>query len=99
MLVARYSDGSPVRKGDTLVSFRGESFEFVYASRPTVPGKSGKVTVKPLDSGYADIQSEYYVSVFGLERVDFIAPACGHTICDGLGAENEICRYDNSQWL
>lgn len=78
-MVAVTLDGSElVEKGDPLTSFRGERAVFLYPSRPTIPGKSGKVVVEWM-TGAGDpkdgTQGEYYANVFGL-RVDALL-TCG----------------------
>lgn len=52
--------------GATLESFRGEPATLVSCTRPTVPGKSGKIMVK---KGNSDIAGEYYANGFGLRVV------------------------------
>lgn len=99
MLIARYSDGSPVIKGDSFVDFRGDMWEFVMASRPTIPGKSGKVIVRCLESGKSWENAEFYVNVFpSLSKVDFVSSPCGHEVCDGFGRENELCRFTDGKF-
>lgn len=60
---------TPVYRGEMLVDFRGEEWYFLYPSRVTIPGKSGKVFV--IDPTYYDSSTnngrEFYADIFGLE--------------------------------
>lgn len=61
------ADGSVVNAGDTVVSFRGDSFEFVSVTRGAEYNGTAKVEVIKLDSlGGGLYRSEYYDSVFDL---------------------------------
>lgn len=68
-LIARRADGTEVRPGDTLTNHRGETDTFLSASRPTVPGKAGKVIVEGGTHGV-----EFYASNYDL-TVDVAQPA------------------------
>jgi len=55
-------NGTALRRGDEITDFRGDIWEFLYASAPRVPGKSGKVVVTDSSGG----QREFYDDVFDL---------------------------------
>lgn len=57
------SDGNVVGIGSTVTDHHGQKAELLKLSRWEMPGKSGKVYVRWLDSGTA---CEYYDGVFGL---------------------------------
>lgn len=56
-------DGSEVKAGDKVTSFRGEEFTFVKVTRGPVPGKSAKVMTR-------ESCVEYYAGVFDLTVVE-----------------------------
>jgi len=58
-LIVRRQDGSLVEPGDTMVDFRGDTAELLAATRPTVPGKAGKVYVH-----FGSHRSELYATCF-----------------------------------
>jgi hypothetical protein len=65
-LTAYRADGTEVQRGDMLTSSRsGDSWRFLYATRPTTEDKSGKVLVNP--AKYVnDGGTEVYANVLGL---------------------------------
>jgi hypothetical protein len=70
LIAVREEGGTEVRKGDEVISFRGEKAIFVAATRPRGPGHTGKVTVhwKSDPEPYNDLRAlEYYDTVFDLE--------------------------------
>ncbi|AEL97962.2 hypothetical protein CL65_gp054 [Mycobacterium phage Patience] len=69
--------GEIVKEGDAVRDFRGEVYTFVQATRPRIPGKTGKVVVRACDAvqfAYGtqwnrndeNPTREYYDKVFGL---------------------------------
>ena len=63
------SDGSVVKKGDLVTSFRNEQWIYLRVSRPPEPGKTGKITVQ--EPGNPGNTMEYYDSVFNLRIEGF----------------------------
>lgn len=66
-LIAVREDGTEVKKGDEVTSFRGEKAVFVMATRPRWQGGTGKITVHWLSDPepYDDLRAlEYYDTVF-----------------------------------
>ncbi len=61
-----------VEPGSILTDFRGERWVLVAASRETMPGKSGKVLVDPVERG---MRREFYVTVFGHDLAVFAREA------------------------
>jgi hypothetical protein len=59
-------DGTKVNRGDMLTSARsGDTWRYLYSTRPTTPDKSGRVLVNP-PQYEADGGTEVYANVFGL---------------------------------
>jgi hypothetical protein len=78
MVAVTKDGGRLISEGDTITTAdaRGDRARFVHASRPTVPGKSGKVVVQWLEGDRANgTRCEYYAHIFGL-RVDALL-SCG----------------------
>ena len=75
-MVAVTKDGSRlIEKGDVIEEKDGVRVIFHSASRPTVPGKSGKVIVEFSSGPWAGGTHERYAHIFGL-RVDALL-SCG----------------------
>lgn len=64
-LVAFDAMGVPMKRGDTMLDFRGERAIFIEATRARVPGKTGKVLVTWVGDEKSK-QREYYDTVFEL---------------------------------
>jgi hypothetical protein len=75
VLVTLDSAGNTVEAGDTVTDFRGNTATFVEATRATVTGKSGKVTVERHGE-------KHYLndSVFGLTVEGLLRCGCPHRI-------------------
>lgn len=66
-IVIDLSDNSIVQPNQFIKSGDNEWARFTYASRTTIPGKSGKVCVNWTDGNYS---GEYYANVFNLCVID-----------------------------
>lgn len=70
MFEVRDCRGLPVRRGDTVVSFRGETARFEYVSRGPSEGRSARVVVTTVPTVSGGLQREYYAGVFDLHVVE-----------------------------
>jgi len=61
-----------VLPGTIIRDFRGNEAEFIRATRPRMPGKSGKIVVKwPGTGRISEGQGEYYDTVFNLRVIGY----------------------------
>lgn len=58
-------NGVPVNPGDPIDDHRGEEWEFVMATRASMPGRSGKIVAKR-GAEVGAWQQEFYSTVFDL---------------------------------
>lgn len=61
------ADGTRVKAGDTVTSFRGDTYKVQYITAPHKPGSTGRIGVRA--KGDVDGAAEYYPGVFGLTWV------------------------------
>jgi hypothetical protein len=81
MVAVEEVTGRVVTEGDQVTNFRGEAGIFEYATRPRVPGKSGKVLVNGWES---------YDKVWGLTVSALLD--CGCTAAEWYdGGHREVC--------
>lgn len=100
-MVAMTLDGTEmVEKGDPVSSeprgdWNGRAM-FLYASRPTVPGKSGKVVVEWMEGNgpRTGTQGEYYANVFGLRVDALLTCGCPLNVYEDTGHQEGCAVYD-----
>lgn len=91
-LVAVSKDGSRfIEKGDVIEEKDGVVTRFHYASRPTVPGKSGKVVVEFSSGPWAGGTHERYAHIFGLRVDALLSCGCPLNVVNDTGEHQEGC--------
>jgi flavin-dependent dehydrogenase len=94
----RHESGAEVHPGQTVTDAHGNAVTFLYATRATAPGKSGKVVVSDGFDGTSRREHEHYAHIYGLtvarvirDHSDASGAWCPFSLVSSLSGECPVC--------